>query len=122
MATDIGSYQNTVTDLPNLSDYRYENIFKVYKNSDNTYFYNILKKIDFDSDLFDGYFYTTAVYPSTPWTVVSYNAYGTIDLWWLILVINKIQNPLVLPSTNTVKILKPEYIRTVLGEIKQHLQ
>jgi len=40
-----GKYQNNIDELPNLEDYRYENIFKIYQKGDKDfYYYNILKK------------------------------------------------------------------------------
>jgi len=43
--TDLGKFQEGITDLDVLEQYRYENIFKVYETGDKDFFYyNILKK------------------------------------------------------------------------------
>ena len=52
---DIGKYNNEITELPDISEDMYENIFKVYtiKEDKNSpyYFFNILNKIDFPESL-----------------------------------------------------------------------
>ncbi len=56
-------------------------------------------------------------------TTLSYNAYGTIDLWWLILIINNITNPIKdLPIGQKIKLIKPQYIEQVLQTIESHLK
>jgi len=120
--TDLGQYQSQIVDLPDLSEYRYENIFKVYKTPDNQYWYNILKKVTISDTLDDNLFYSVIVTQQTPWTNISYRAYQTIELWWLIMLVNKLNNPLVIPANSTVKILRPEYVRAVISQIKQQLQ
>ena len=119
---DFGKYQSQIVDLPDLSEYRYENIFKVYATKDKQYWYNIAKRISIGDDLNANLFYTITVTQRTPWTVISYRAYQTTELWWLILLVNKITNPMILPRTSTLKILKPEYVRTIISQIKQQLQ
>jgi len=57
-----------------------------------------------------------------PLTTLSYNAYGTIDLWWLILIINNITNPIKdLPIGKKIKLIKPQYIEQVLQTIESQL-
>lgn len=119
---DLGKYQSQIVDLPDLSEYRYENIFKVYKTADNQYWYNILKKVNITDGLNDDLFYSIITNQQTPWTNISYRAYQTVELWWLIMLVNKLNNPLIIPSNSTVKILKPEYVQSVISQIKQQLQ
>lgn len=119
---ELGEYQNKILDLPELSNFRYENIFKLYKTADNQYFYNILSKVSFPENLDKTLFYTITVNEKTPWTLISYSAYGTIELWWLLAIINGIQNPFELPSNNELKILKAQYIRPVIAQLTQLLQ
>jgi hypothetical protein len=49
--------------------------------------------------------------------------YGTTYLWWLICIINGIQNPFD-PNIagKQIKVLKRQYLKTVLDSIKQQLQ
>ena len=58
-----------------------------------------------------------------PLTTLSYNLYGTTHLWWLILVVNKIQNPVKnLPVGYDIKYVKKNYIKTVISSITNQLQ
>ena len=89
---NIGNYQNSVANLPQLGDERYENIFKVYniKDADKNYnFYNILKKVNIPDTLDESLlgFYTSNT--NLPWTILSHKLYNTQHLWWLIFLINK---------------------------------
>ena len=60
---------------------------------------------------------------SLPWSIISYNAYGTMDLWWLIALTNQIYNPVTTPAAGTVlKVIRPEYVSSVLTEINKALQ
>ena len=78
--------------------------------------------IIFPDNLNENLFYTITVNDKTPWTTISYNVYNTIELWWLIVLINKISNPVLPSSKTTLKILKPEYIRSVLSQINDQLK
>ena len=119
-----GQYQNFIPDLPTLEQYRYENLFKVYQTGDkNFYYYNILKNIkvpdDINSDIFD----TITLTNHTPFTVLSYQIYGTTYLWWLICIVNKIANPFDKTIIGLkIKVIKKQYVKTILDNINQQLQ
>jgi hypothetical protein len=122
---DLGTYQNYNSNLPNLQLYRYENIFKTYQTSDKNkdYFYNIIKNIFVPGNINNDAFFTTIYQANTPLTTLSYQIYGTTYLWWLICIINNIQNPFdPALSGKTLKIIKPNYINFVLTTISQQLQ
>jgi hypothetical protein len=54
--------------------------------------------------------------------MISFNAYGSIELWWLIMLTNKIYNPIKGPEVGSViKIIKPEFVPDILREISQAL-
>jgi hypothetical protein len=118
-----GKYQNDIKILPELELYRYENIFKLYQRGENNYFfYNILKKLklpeDINEDVFDYIKYTTAL----PLTTLSYRIYGTTYLWWLILIVNNIKNPIAIESGTRIKFIKKEFLKIVLQSITDQLQ
>lgn len=97
---DFGKSQNDIPDLVTLDFARYENIFKLYKDSNSIYFYNILNSIQVPDNIDKQYFYVVKINRKIPWTTISYEQYATIDLWWLICLINKIDNP--------IKFVEPE--------------
>ena len=122
-STLSGLYQNEITNLPNLNDLRYENIFKVYKTDQNHYYYNILNTVALPTDLHPNSYYTINYNRRSPWTAISYNVYNTTDLWWLILLTNQIVNPIkISDNLTTLKIIKPEYVRAIVTEIQAQLQ
>jgi hypothetical protein len=119
--TDDPQKQNDINNLPTLDQFRYENIFNVYQNKTGQYFYNILRKVNFPEDINETV-YSTYVVPNDnlPYTFISYKVYGTIYLWWVICSVNHIINPVNYPTAGTkLKILKPEYVRSVLQSLQQ---
>jgi hypothetical protein len=114
-----GSFQNNLKELPGLKNTRYENIFKLYQTKNSQYYYNLIQSIFLPDSINEEYLYYQQVTNKMPWTTVSYNAYKTIDLWWLICLTNKIYNPLDFPIQGTLlKIIKPDYVGSVLNEIR----
>lgn len=116
----IGKKQNSITELEQLKSTRYENIFKLYKNEDSIYYYNLLQSIYLPENIDDTLVYYQQVSTKMPWTAISFNAYKTIDLWWLICLTNKVYNPVKFPENGAViKIIKPQYVSNILDEIRR---
>lgn len=114
--------QSEFTDLPKLSFFRYENFFNIYKNDDDTKFYNLLNSVNIlpakDSSVEEEY----TVKMNDTWLLISYKYYGTIFLWWLVCLYNEIQNPVKNPEIgNKIKLLKKEYIGTVLETLNKQI-
>ena len=88
--------------------------------SDSQYYYNLLSFSVYILDELDpSTYYEIRVDRKMPWTAISYNEYRNIDLWWLIMVVNKIYNPLDFPEQGSkLKILYPEYVKTILTKLK----
>ena len=104
----------------------YENLFNMYEsvneNSDSYIFYNILNKPILPDDVDDSIFDYYVVESLIPLTTLSYNIYNNIHLWWLIMIVNKIQNPVLnLESGSVIKVVKPEYLDEFLQSIKEKL-
>ena len=116
----IGDYQRDIYTLPKLSEYRYENFLKIYVTKDNQYCYNLQSfSVHFLDEIDTSTYYEIQISKSMPWTAISYNEYRTMDLWWLIMVVNKINNPLEFPKSGTIlKILLPKYVKTVISKLK----
>ena len=119
----IGDFQNKILSLPKLTDYQYENFFKIYLTENNQYYYNLLSFSAYFLDELDpSSYYEIDVQKSIPWTSISYNEYRTINLWWLIAIVNKIYNPLKYPDAGTkLKIIYQQHIKTIIARIKQNL-
>jgi hypothetical protein len=105
---------------------RYENIFNMYEftnsNDDSYVFYNILNKVQLPNNLDESIFEYYKVDSEMPLTTISYNIYKSQHLWWLIMAINKIRNPIkLLDRGSIIKIIKIDYLDIILESLKQKL-
>jgi LysM repeat protein len=115
--------QNKINDLPRLENENYENIFNVYLDENNRYFYNLLQTINLPTNLPKGYYDYYDVKNSDTWPLISYKAYQTPNLWWLIVAANNILNPVIQPEQGTkIKILKTSIARNILTEIYNQIR
>jgi len=109
--------QNQITELPKLKPENMENIFNVQKNTDNKYFYNLLQTIELPDNLPEGYYNTYTVKYQDTWPTISYTAYNTPNLWWLIAGANNIMDPTSIPTPGTkLKIYKPDIVSLILDQ------
>ena len=116
-----GHYQQNISGLPILGNNRYENIFKLFKTENNEYYYNLKTSISFPSDIDDVYIDSFMLDRNVPWTIISYNIYGTIFLWWSITELNKISNPVIMPKSGTIiKYIRPQYIKQIVSQINRN--
>jgi hypothetical protein len=114
-------YHNEIDDLDPIGADQFENIFKVHQDGD-FYFYNILRTINFPQNLNDSYYTQYRVRAYRPLTALSYKFYNTTKLWWLIVLVNNINNPVKFIEPGTVlKIINPQYVSTILDSIKGQL-
>jgi hypothetical protein len=117
-----GQFQNSIIDLPSLNSIRYENIFKLYKNKDNQYYYNLLQSLFLPDNIDETKIYNMLISSRMPWTTVSFNAYKTIELWWLVCLTNQIYNPVdFVKAGSSLKIIKTQYVPGIIYEIKNTL-
>jgi len=108
---DSGQYQNSIPKLPQLNTFRYERIFKMFTTGQNQYYYNLLQSLYLPNNIDETTIYYMHVQENMPWTTISFKAYG-----------NQIYNPLTSVTAGTVlKIIKPEYVATILQEISNAL-
>ena len=121
----MADIKTNTRDLPTLTRGRYENIFnvcKVVKDKDNSYyFYNILNKVNIPTTLDKGFLGSINITRNQPWTTVSNDLYGTIDLWWLLNLINKPTNIFIAEAGTTLQYILPEYIELVISSIEKQI-
>ena len=86
--------------------------------NNNYFFYNIIKTIKFPEELDSSIFDYKIINQKLPYTAVSYNVYGTQNLWWLILLSNNITNPVdvITPGTR-LKIIKSKFVKDIVNTI-----
>ena len=121
MSTIInGSNQNDVEALDNLAFGLYENIFNVNLidvNGADVYFYNILNKVVFPDDISDEFINTITLQSDKPWTTLSYELYGTINLWWIVYLLNKPDYIFKAQASTEYKYIKAGAVSSVLQQI-----
>ena len=117
---ELNKKRNEVAELGRIDLSFYETMFKVYK-IDKHYVYNILRKVSLPTGaLDDTYFTYITVHASTPWTLVSNEAYGTIKLWWLICIVNNVWNPVYNAQSGVpIRVLKSQYVQDILRTISE---
>lgn len=111
--------QNEIADLPNIKNENYENIFNIFTDDDDRYYYNILQTVAFPLNLPAGYFNEYNITYGDTWPFISYKVYNTPNIWWIILLANNIKDPTtsLVPGT-TIKTPKMAVVKTVLAQIK----
>jgi len=118
-----GEFQSQIANLPSLKSFRYENILKLYKTNVDQYYYNLIQSVFLPDKISEDYVYYQLITTKMPWTAVSFNAYKTIELWWLICLTNKVYNPVKFPDENKlIKIIKPQFVSTVINEINNSIK
>ena len=91
------------------------------ENGTNTYFYNILNKVQIPSNLDKTIVGNITPTSNMPWTTLSYKLYGSIFLWWLIFLLNKPEDIFTVKSGVTYMYILPEYIDDVITSIQSQL-
>ena len=124
MSTIInGALQNQVDELNSLNSNLYENIFNINLidgDGSDLYFYNILNKVVFPDDISDEYITEIVINVDKPWTTLSHEIYGTIQLWWVIVLLNKPDYIFKAQAGTTYKFIKPGFINAVLQQISNN--
>jgi hypothetical protein len=105
---------------------RYENIFNVYQfdtsNNDTYVFYNITNKVSIPEDLDPNVYQLYRIESQIALTTLSHKLYGTQHLWWLIMVLNNLRNPVkLIESGSILKIIKSEYLDLVFDALKNKI-
>lgn len=105
---------------PKLSSYNMASIFNFYRDDDGFDFFNILKRINLnidnynDKEVFSEYLLTAG----DTFTKIAQNYYDNIELWWLVCLVNNINNPFIKLSPQTkIYLLKPNYVTKLLDQI-----
>lgn len=98
-----------------MSDYK--NIFNVYQTTENIPFLLLNKRIVFPDDKSLDIYGKKYVATDTPWTILSYQIYGSIQYWWVLCALND-YNMYYCREGATVIFVKAEYLPIILNSIK----
>jgi len=114
--------QNNIidTNVEKLAAQNLENLFSVYQNDDGSYYYNLLKTVNFPTDLDPNLYFDYEVEPSDTWPLIAWKTYKDVRLWWVICSCNQIENPIAQPAAGTtLKLLYNNVVRDILAQLKQ---
>jgi len=100
------------------------NIFNIYEDpkiGSNYFTYNINRTINITGadNMSPEYYEEYIAFEGETWTSIADKHYGTHRLWWIVCKMNGIIDPSNLPDHGTkLKILKEDYVRSLLENIK----
>ena len=124
--TEIGLYISDIPSYPDIETVSYENFFKMHIVNNEFAFFNLLKKINIltnTNDVDPTFFINYNVDVDIPWVVMSYKVYGTLNLWWLLCLVNNIQDATKNPTLGSqIKAIKPEFVGTIVNQINTQLR
>lgn len=115
---------NQIPELPKIPSNRYENIFNVYtveKDGKDFYFYNINNKIQLPVVIGSSYIKTIQLDRTLPWTILSHQLYGTMNLWYLIYMLNKRDSKPAFTANlgDTIVYIDPRFINTIVNKLNE---
>jgi len=112
--------QNDIASLPKLDVENFENIFNVYPEENGFYFYNLLQTVVFPQNLPSSLFKQYKIGYGDTWPFISFKMYNTPNLWWVILLANKIADPTKLPKNGSyVKVPINSVVKEVLSQLRK---
>lgn len=98
----------------------YSTIFSKYYTLEGQSFNMINRSVHFPDDktlkIYDKMFIASNV----PWTILSWQLYGTIDHWWVLSSLNK-SDIFYAPEGLEILIIKPQYIDNILDKIEVNI-
>lgn len=95
----------------------YSNIFNVYLTEEGTPYRLLNKRVVFPDDQSLEFYSKYYVDDDTPWTILSYKLYGTIDYWWVLTSLNK-SMIFYAERGSEILIIRPDNITSILKQIK----
>ena len=124
--TEIGLYISDIPSYPDIETVSYENFFKLHVSNNEFAFFNLLKKINIltnTNNADPSFFITYNIDVDIPWVLLSYKIYGTLNLWWLICLVNNIQDATKNPVLGTqIKAIKPQFVGSIVNQINIQLR
>lgn len=95
----------------------YSNLFNGYYTEEGIPFYLLDKSVIFPSDKSLDIYAKMYVDDDTPWTIMSYKLYGTIEYWWVLNSLNK-EMIFYAERGKEILVIHPDIIEDVLKKIK----
>ena len=110
--------QNQIKELTKLSYENFENLFNVYQTKDGIYYYNLLQNLVFPQTLPKSLFTSYTITYGDTWPYISFKTLKSPNLWWIILLVNGIRNPITTCEVGKeIKIPVDQVVKEVLSQI-----
>ena len=103
--------------MPDYPSFNYNSLFNLYYTTERIPFSLKNRSIAFPDDKNSPIYEMKYISIDTPWTVLSYNIYGTIDFWWLLSTLNK-SDIFYAKEGTEIRIISKEYISDIITTIK----
>lgn len=95
----------------------YKDIFNDYKTAEGIPFKLFNKRIVFPEDKSLNIYSAVNITTDTPWTILSYQIYGSIEYWWILCALNE-HNMYYAREGSSVTYVKKEYLQAILNSIE----
>jgi hypothetical protein len=92
----------------------YNSIFTVHETSEGIPFYILNRRIQLPTDKSLFIYDSTTASEDTPWTILSYQLYNTIEYWWVLSALNP-KYKFYAPLGENIIYIKKEYINELLN-------
>lgn len=106
------------TENNTLSPERLEQLFLIGKTADGKPFFNLTETVHIPDEIPPEYLGVYQVKGKMSWHNISYDIYGTVNLWWLILAVNRNLSPIKLPESGTnVYFIRKDIAAQIVNQI-----
>lgn len=101
-----------------MATFDYSKLFNLYYTTEEIPFTLKNRSIAFPEDEGNPLYGIKYIADNIPWTILSYNIYGTINYWWILCSLNQSQI-FYAEEGSEIRYVLPEYIEDVVATIKQ---
>lgn len=99
----------------------YTKIFSTYQSDSGDEFILLNSSVAFPEDKTLNIYDTMYINANIPWTVLSWQLYGTIDHWWILSSLNRDDSYFYAKDGQQITFIKKEHLDDVLFSIKQKM-
>lgn len=103
-----------------MNSFDYSSIFTKYKTIEGLDFNLLMSKINLPQDMSLDFYEKKYITVDTPWTIISYQLYDTINLWWILCLLNQSQ-VMYAQSETEIYIINKNYISDIIDLITSQL-
>lgn len=101
-----------------MPDFNYSDLFYLYYTIEDIPFTLKNSSITFPEEKDFPLYQIKYISSNIPWTILSYQIYGTIDYWWILCTLNR--SHIFYAKENTeIRIINPDYIEDIITTIKE---